>query len=368
MGQQQLYQARFARLDEVLKQIHLDGAILTSPASVYYFTGIWLETGERASALVVQPGKDPIWVVHEMFGNEVGPADIEKVFWKDGDAPHALMAKPIGVNARLAIDGAWPARHLLKLMALRPGAPAPVSADAVVSALREKKDSVELSKLEKASQMADEVVAKISKLIKPGKTEAELTLELGQLWRAAGSPVMSFDPIVAVGTNGAAPHHEPDDSPIVSGTTVIVDTGGIYEHYVSDTTRTFIVGEPNDEIREVYQCVLDAQLAGIRAAKPGVSLGDVDKAVRKHITDAGYGAYFTHRTGHGVGLDIHEEPFVVAGNEAVLEPGMVMSVEPGIYLPGKFGVRIEDLVVIEENGARSLNKSPKSIEEVIIRA
>ncbi len=367
MEQHSIYKERLAQLNGVLRQIHLDGAVITSPASLYYFTGVWLETGERASALMVRPNKPPVWVVHEMFANEVRDADVEKVFWKDGEVPYRRMAEAVGVNARLAVDGNWPTRHLLKFMAVRPDAPTPVVADAVISSLRERKDEFELRKLEKASQMADEVVRQIGLLIKPGKTELELTRELHRLWQAVGSEGLSFAPIIAVGANGAAPHHEPDNSPVVAGTTVIVDTGGVYKHYVSDITRTFIVGEPTEEIRKVYETVLAAQQVGIETAKPGVRLGDVDAAVRKYIADAGYGEYFTHRTGHGVGLEIHEEPFVVSGNEAVLQPGMVMSIEPGIYLPGKFGVRIEDLVVIEETGARSLNKAPKTLEEVTIQ-
>ncbi|CAM3719069.1 M24 family metallopeptidase [Alicyclobacillus pomorum] len=368
MVQIDIYRDRIRRLDAVLQQIHLDGVVITSPASLYYFTGVWLETGERPTALIIRPHKEPVWIVHEMFANEVSSADVKKVFWKDGVSPYPLIGEAVGINARLAIDGNWAARHVIKLMATRPTAPEPVVADAVISALRERKDADELSKLERASAMADEVVGKLKTMLRPGMTELEATEMLEQLWEEAGSEGLSFPIIVAAGANGAAPHHEPDHSKIEEGSTVIVDTGGIYQRYVSDTTRTFVVGEPTEEIRKVYECVLRAQQIGIETAKPGVRLGDVDAAVRQYITDQGYGPYFTHRTGHGVGLDIHEEPFVVAGNEAVLETGMVMSVEPGIYLPGKFGVRIEDLVVIEEDGARSLNQSPKALEDVIIRA
>ncbi|GMA49508.1 proline dipeptidase [Alicyclobacillus contaminans] len=367
MGMESVYRERFAHLKEVLKQIHLDGVVITSPANLYYFTGIWLETGERAAALMVRPDREPVWVVHEMFANEVAGADVQKVFWKDGTSPYPLMAQAVGVNARLAIDGQWAARHLIQLMAARPTAPKPVAADAVLSALRERKDPSELQKLQRASEMADEVMEKLKAWLRPGLTEAAVAQELERLWREVGSEGLSFPIIVASGRNGAAPHHEPDDTVLVEGTTVIVDTGGVYQHYVSDTTRTFVLGEPSEEVRAVYECVLRAQLVGIETAKPGVRLTEVDEAVRRTIEEAGYGPYFTHRTGHGVGLDIHEEPFVVTGNEAVLEPGMVMSIEPGVYLPGKFGVRIEDLVVIEENGARSLNQFSKSLADVTIR-
>lgn len=364
---QEICEARRARLQAALKDAGLHAAVVTSPAAGYYFSSVWLETGERASALVLFADRDPIWIVHEMFREESGRADVEKRYWKDGDNPYPLIADVVGKTSRIAVDGHWEARHLLPLMAARSEAPAPVTSDGVVGWLRERKDAAEMERLARASEMADEVVDKVRAALRPGATEASVAKHLAELWQQVGAAGMSFPPIVAAGTAGSAPHHEPDDNCLVAGSTVIVDTGGLYEHYCSDTTRTFILGDPPEEVARVYECVLAAQLAGIAAAKPGVTLGSVDAAVRKVIEDAGYGAYFTHRTGHGVGLEIHEGPFVVGGNDAVLEPGMVMSVEPGIYLPGKFGVRIEDLVVIEESGARSLNKAPKALADVIVR-
>ncbi len=359
--------ARRARIQQALRDANLTAAVVTSPAAGYYLTGVWLETGERASALVVFANQDAVWVVHEMFRQEANEADVQKRFWKDGENPYPLIAALVGADAAVAVDGHWEARHLLPFMAERPNAAAPVLADGVLGMLREQKDGAEMADLERASALADEVVNRIRAVLTPGVTEAAAAKHLSQLWEEVGAEGMSFPPIVAAGTAGAAPHHEPDENQVVAGSTVIVDTGGIYNHYCSDITRTFVIGEPTAEVAKVYECVLAAQKAGIAAAKPGVTLGAVDAAVRKVIEDAGYGEYFTHRTGHGVGLEIHEAPFVVGGNDQVLEPGMVMSVEPGIYLPGKFGVRIEDLVVIEEGGARSLNAAPKELAEVIVR-
>lgn len=358
-------EARWNRLQDLLAQEKLDAVLVTGAANVYYLTGVWLETGERVSALIVSRHSSPLWVVHEMFGQEVAEAGVGTQLWKDGESGHAEIAKALAGASTFGVDGIWPARHLLALLTHLDGV-VPVSGDRVLGQLRLRKDAEEISRLEKASQLADRVVGQIRGHLQPGKREADVAETLGELWRQAGSPGMSFTPIVAAGQGGAAPHHEPDGSLIENHTTVIVDTGGLYERYCSDITRTFIVGTPTDEMKRVYQLVLDAQKAGIRAAKPGVTLGAVDDAVRQVITEGGYGAYFTHRTGHGVGLDIHEEPFVVGGNEMVLEPGMVMSIEPGIYLPGKFGVRIEDLIVIEAAGARSLNQAPKELDEIII--
>lgn len=363
----QMISERRTRLQAALRKANLAAVVVTSPAAGYYFSGVWLETGERVNALVMFSERDPIWIVHEMFRHEAQAADVEKQFWKDGDNPYPLIAAAVGEKTAVAVDGHWEARHLLPFTAARPQAPLPVIADGVVGALRERKDEAELGDLERASQMADEVVDHVRSALVSGTREVDVAKKLAELWQRVGATAMSFLPIVAAGTAGSAPHHEPDENPVVTGSTVIVDTGGIYKHYCSDITRTFVIGDPTPEVAKVYECVLAAQRAGIAAAKPGVTLGAVDAAVRKVIEDEGYGAYFTHRTGHGVGLEIHEAPFVVGGNDEQLAPGMVMSVEPGIYLPGKFGVRIEDLVVIEENGARSLNQAPKELADVTVR-
>ncbi|QQE80329.1 Xaa-Pro peptidase family protein [Alicyclobacillus sp. SO9] len=358
---------RVAALQQILKENNTDVLVATSPANLYYFTGVWLETGERASALLLSSQHNPVWVVHEMFQHEAEGAQVSKKMWKDGDNPYQLIMESIDSNARYAVDGNWEARHVLQLMNADKASRTPVLGDDMITAARVCKDEAELRYLSRASEMADEVVSKIKGELSTAKTEGELTERLWQLWQEVGAEGMSFPPIVATGTNGAAPHHEPNETQLQENTTVIVDTGGVYQHYCSDTTRTFILGEPSDEMKKVYQLVLDAQKAGIAAAKPGVAAQEVDKACRKVITDGGYGTYFTHRTGHGVGLDIHEAPFVVGGNQQVLQPGMVMSVEPGIYIPGKFGVRIEDLIVIEEDGATSLNQAPKELQDVIVK-
>lgn len=366
LGNSHVLQERWSRLQTAMKHASVDAVVITSPASVYYFTGIWVGTGERASALVARIHNNPVWVIHEMFQVEVSGAQIDKQFWRDGDNPYPMIAGLLPADAKIAVDGTWETRHLLSLTSARSAAPLPVVADAILASLRYKKDESELQKLVRASEMADEVVKAIRTHLNPQTTELQAAKELERLWQQVGAEGMSFPAIIASGVSGSAPHHEPGDAPIQSGTTVIVDTGGLHQHYVSDITRTFIVGRPSEEVRNVYSCVLAANEAGIAAAKPGVTLGDVDAVVRKVITDAGYGEYFTHRTGHGVGLSVHEEPFVIGGNDDVLAPGMVMSIEPGIYLPGKFGVRIEDLIVIEELGARALNRAPKQLEDVVL--
>lgn len=365
-----VYSERIAKAKQALQQAGLDGIVLTAPANLYYFTGIWLEVGERATGLVILQDKPPVWHVHAMFGAEVAESPVPTQLWRDGEDVFPRLADTLSGATQVAVDGNWEARHALRLIQVLGTACQVQAGDAIVDAMRLRKDAEEIAKLDAASAMADDVVEAVSGRIGTGVAEKDLAKALAQLWEQAGAEAMSFPPIVGFAANGAAPHHEPDGTKLTQAdlpTTVIVDTGGVLNRYISDITRTFVIGEPSEEIRKVYECVLAANRAGIAAAKPGVTLEAVDAAARRVIEEAGYGEYFTHRTGHGVGLSVHEGPFVVAGNRQVLEPGMVMSIEPGVYLPGKFGVRIEDLIVIEEDGARPLNRAPKDLDDVTIR-
>ncbi|GMA62297.1 Xaa-Pro peptidase family protein [Alicyclobacillus fastidiosus] len=363
-----VYEARRMRLAQDLHNNGVDAVVLTHPACFYYFTGSWVETGERAAGLIVLPDGESAIVAHEMFQLPFEKAGVQIEFWKDGESAYPLFAKRIGrQSGTVAIDGTWQARHVIGLQATLPEGVRTVSGDPFIERARVRKDVDELKSLSHASWQADQVVQQLREHLKSGLTELEVSRKVSELWQSVGAHGESFPAIIGIGQNGAEPHHEPDDSLLVAGTTLIVDTGGIYEHYCSDITRTYILGEPSEAIREVYNLVLEANLAGIAAAKPGVTLGEVDDVVRDVIVRGGYGKYFTHRTGHGVGLDIHEAPYVISGNEQVLEPGMVMSIEPGIYLPGKFGVRIEDLIVITELGATTLNNAPKVIDAVTVR-
>ncbi|WP_083516825.1 M24 family metallopeptidase [Alicyclobacillus shizuokensis] len=354
------------RLYRLMQEQGVETAVVASVPSIYYLTGVWVEPGERVHALILRADGDPVWVAAEMFKQEIEGSGVEMHYFQDGDNPYERLAEVIGSGKNLVVDGEWPTRHLLGLASALRLERLPGNADLLLQRLRVIKDDQEIQALERASQMADAVVGKLAEQLRPGMSERAAAELLAGLWREAGALQMSFPPIIASGKQGAAPHHEPDDTPLARNSTVIVDTGGVYDHYCSDITRTFVLGRPSEEMERVYKVVWAAQQAGVQAAKPGRTLHDVDAAVREVIMEAGYGEYFTHRTGHGVGLDIHEAPYVMAGNTQVLEPGMVMSVEPGVYLPGKFGVRIEDLVVVEEGGARSLNRAAKTWESMCL--
>jgi Xaa-Pro aminopeptidase len=195
-------------------------------------------------------------------------------------------------------------------------------------------------------------------------TERDLAAEVQRLTIAEGHDVASFA-IVASGPNAASPHHEPTHRVIEEGDTVVIDFGGRWRGYCSDTTRTFVVGEPSAEVGAAHAVLATAQAAARAAVHPGVTCEDVDRAARDVIDDAGYGEYFIHRTGHGIGLEVHEHPYIVSGNTEPLEQGMTFSIEPGIYLPGRFGMRIEDIVACAEDGVDELNRSPRTLHSVV---
>jgi Xaa-Pro aminopeptidase len=225
-----------------------------------------------------------------------------------------------------------------------------------------RKDAAEVAALRKAGAAVDRVHARMAELVTPGRTEAEAGAAVAAALLEEGHAAASFV-IVGSGPNGASPHHEVSDRVIEPGDIVVVDIGGpVPEGYYSDSTRTYCVGgEPTAEVRETYDVLLRAQRAAVAAVRPGITAERVDATARTIIADAGFGDYFVHRTGHGIGLDVHEEPYIVAGNDLPLEPGMAFSVEPGIYLPGRWGARIEDIVVVTEDGCDPLNRRPREL-------
>ena len=226
--------------------------------------------------------------------------------------------------------------------------------------LRAVKDAAELDRLAAAGAAADAAFEEIRRVAFAGRRESEVAADLAGLLRRFGHEQVDFT-IVASGPNGADPHHEADDRVIRQGDTVVLDFGGLKDGYGSDTSRTVHVGEPDDEERAVHDVVRAAQEAGFAAVRPGAACQDVDRAARAVVDDAGYGAYFIHRTGHGIGVTTHEPPYMVEGETRPLVPGMCFSVEPGIYLPGRFGVRIEDIVTVTEDGGRRLNNTSREM-------
>lgn len=348
---------RLERVIENMRQEGLSQIIVTSTASLYYLTGFWIEPHERMIALYLNDGGRTLLFGNEIFGLQSTEA-LPLFVHKDGENPVEQLAGEIEAG-KLGIDKFWVSKFLIGLMELRPDV-TPVVGSAPVDRARMLKDEQEREALRRSSRLNDEVVTKMIARIKAGAVEQELASWVNQLYLERGADVEGPQ-LVCFGANGADPHHDGDSTVIKPGDSVTFDIFTPFDRYWCDMTRTVFYKTVSEKQREVYELVKKANLTAIRKIRPGVLLADIDKAARDVITEGGYGPYFTHRLGHGIGLECHEPPDVGGSSQIPLEPGMVFSVEPGIYLPGEFGVRIEDLVLVTEGGCEVLNKAPKDL-------
>ena len=341
---------------------HLDGLdaiLLTSEANCYYAAGFMGE----GIALVTRRGS---WYFTDSRYTEAADKAI-------GDAAvirEVSREKPFSalINEALAEAGAEKAGFEEQRMTVAEHAVYSeklhctlTPASSLMTELRGSKDEEELSCMTAAQRIAEGALEQILKEIRPGMTEKEIAARLNYLMVSAGAEKTAFDTIVASGPNGSMPHAVPGMRKVREGDFITMDFGCVYKGYCSDMTRTVALGRPSDEMRNVYDIVLQAQLAGIAAAKAGVTGAVIDGAARKVIQDAGYGVYFGHSFGHSLGIDIHEAPNAAPGNDKPMPDGAVVSAEPGIYLPGKFGVRIEDVMILRADGAQVITKAPKAL-------
>jgi Xaa-Pro aminopeptidase len=358
----QVYTDRRRRAAEQAAATGLDGVLVAPGPDLRYFLGYTptAET-ERLTMLVIPATGEPVAVVPQLEAHdlEVGAVGgIEPLAWSDGDDEHAVAARLLRDGGSYAIsDAAW-ALHVLGLQRALPGA----SFAAVTKALpmlRAAKSVAEIARMAAAGAGADAAFREIVQRPFAGRREREVAGDLDALLRAHGHEQVDFT-LVCAGENGADPHHEASDRVIRDGDMVVMDFGGLADGYGSDTTRTVHVGPLDATEQEVHDVVRAAQQAGIDAVRPGASCQDVDRAARRVIEDAGYGPHFIHRTGHGIGLTTHEPPYMVEGERTPIEAGMCFSVEPGIYLPGHFGVRIEDIVVAFPQGVPGLDDAPEA--------
>jgi Xaa-Pro dipeptidase len=313
--------------------------------------------GHRAPpALVVARLEAPGWADVPLA--ELG---VEVVTWDDGEDPYLLVSDLAGGPTRVAVADAMPAAHVFGLRDALPEATQTL-AGPVMSELRMRKDAAEVAQLRAAGLAIDRVHARMGEFLKAGRTEAQAAADIAAAIVEEGHAGAAFV-IVASGPNGASPHHGVSDRVIESGDVVVVDIGGpLPTGYFSDCTRTYAVGaEPAASVREAYAALQDAQERAVAAVRPGVTAEQVDAAARARLTEAGLGERFLHRTGHGIGLDVHEDPYIVAGNALPLTPGMAFSVEPGVYLAGEWGARIEDIVVVTDDGCERLNARPRDL-------
>lgn len=347
----------------------LDGLIIGTGAELAYLLGSWISTHERLTVLVIPAQGTPSIVLPAVDRGDLALSaapdlELNVIGWVDGENPHELTVQALGLKSfqAIGVGSTLTADHLLPLQALLGAQCRLELAVQVLKELFVSKDSAEVDQLRGAGAAIDKVHAQVPNLLIDGRTEAEVAKDLEALILQEHSAVDFI--IVGSGPNGANPHHSFSDRVLRNGDIVVVDIGGTFgPGYHSDCTRTYVVGGNREQadpaFLKFYDVLFEAQLAAVAHVRPGVTAESVDAVAREHIAAAGFGEYFIHRTGHGIGLSTHEEPFIMAGNDLVLEAGMAFSIEPGIYIDGIHGARIEDIVVVTESGCETLNNEPK---------
>ncbi|MEG0642005.1 MAG: Xaa-Pro peptidase family protein [Clostridium sp.] len=351
---------RVKKVIEMMEKQGLTQMLVSAPSAIFYLTGKWFHAGERMITLLLKKDGE-----HKLIINKLFPADedlgVDLVWYEDTNNPVEVLAKYIDKNEAIGIDKVWPSHFLISLMDMK-GATGFVNSSPIVDRLRMIKDEEERELMRESSKINDKVMKALWSELEEGKTEKYYANRLRELYEKEGVDKFSFPPIVAFSPNGSDPHHGTDNTVLKKGQSIVIDMGGVYNSYCSDMTRTVFFGqEPNEEDRKIYEIVKNANLKAIATVKEGVRFSDIDKAARNYIEDAGYGEYFTHRTGHSIGIETHDFGDVSSVNDDIVEEGMIFSIEPGIYLPGKIGVRIEDLVMVKKDGAEILNSVTKEV-------
>ena len=335
---------------------NVDGTLIVSPENRRYFTGF-----DASDGFLFATRNGSVFLTDSRYieaaKDKIVCCDVEEQKEKLIEYAKRFDCKTLAVEAdRLTVSQLKNLRKALHGIKLTT-----VGTDKIIDSLRAVKTDKEIENICKAQRIAEAAFDHILGFIKVGVTEKEVALELDHYMLSHGAEGLSFETIAISGANTSKPHGVPTDKKIEPGDFVTMDYGAVVNGYHSDMTRTVAVGTASDEQKKIYKIVLEAQLAALRVLKSGVKCSDADKAARDVITEAGYGEYFRHSTGHGVGIEIHEKPFVSPKSAAVLRSGNVVTDEPGIYIPGKFGVRIEDMALITENGCENLTKAPKEL-------
>ncbi len=356
--------ARLGEVQSAVSAAGLDALLLTPGPDLRYVTGYDAHESERLTCLVVPADSDPVLVLPrlELRGAHASPAGglgIELAGWDETDDPFALVAARLGAVGRVGLSDRMWALMVLRFRAAMPGTEQ-LLASTVLRELRARKSPAEVAALRAAGEAIDRVHAQVPGWLRPGRTEKQVAAVIGEAILAEGHARVDFT-IVGSGPNGASPHHTASDRVLQAGDAVVVDIGGTMPSgYCSDCTRTYAIGNPSDEFAAYYRVLQAAQEAAFLAVRPGVMAEMVDAAAREPITAAGYGEFFVHRTGHGIGLETHEDPYIVSGNTEELRPGHAFSIEPGIY-PGRDGARIEDIVVCTDEGCQRLNNVTRDL-------
>jgi Xaa-Pro aminopeptidase len=367
-----VYAQRLKAAAEATAAAGLAGLVITPGYDLRYLLGSQAQTFERLTALVVPGSGDPTIVVPRMELAALKESAVPELGlsvrdWVDGEDPYRLVADALGGTPgpiATAVTDSMPALHLLPLADVL--GVVPVLATDVLRRLRMIKDAAEIDALRKAGAAIDRVHARVPEFLVPGRTEADVAADIARAIVDEGHSEVAFI-IVGSGPNGADPHHECSDRVLQDGDVVVVDIGGPYDPgYNSDSTRTYSIGTPEPEVARRYSVLQEAQRAAVAAVRPGVTAEQVDAAARDVLAAAGLAEAFVHRTGHGIGLSVHEEPYIVAGNDIPLQEGMAFSVEPGIYFPGQWGARIEDIVIVTADGVMSVNEQPHDLVVVSV--
>ena len=354
-------QEKQSRVLTGMEQLKVTQMMITDPNALFYLTGKWIHPGERFLGLLLSKDHKPVLIVNELFSF---PEDIGAVkqYFSDTDDLAPVWRKWINKDEKLGIDKTMPSGFLLKMMECG-AASGYVLGSAAVDGARAVKNAAEQEKMRRSSRINDAAMQEFKKLIHKGVTELEVAEQMLGIYKSLGAEAYSFDPIVAFGANAADGHHMPDNTVLKEGDCVLLDVGCIADSYCSDMTRTyFYKREPDALQKEIYQLVRRANEEAEAMLKPGLPLCNIDKKARDIITEGGYGPMFTHRLGHFIGIEDHEAGDVSLANKNLTKAGNIFSIEPGIYVTGKAGVRIEDLVLITENGAEVLNHASKDIE------
>ena len=356
-----VYVDRLQRAADAAGDRAIDALLVTPSVDYRYLVGYNPPPLERLTALVLRPGADPLLVVPRLeeplaiqeLGDLADGIDVRA--WDEGTDPYQLVRGILAAARRVGVQDQMWARHTLRFAAALDPMEL-VEAGPALAALRRVKSAEEVFRLRRAAQVADTVMLAATGVPLAGTTERQLEEKIRHLLVLYGHEQVDFA-IVGSGPNSASPHHVPTDRVIREGDAIVIDIGGRRLDYCSDTTRTAFCGDPPREFERLHETLRLAQEAACNAVRPGIPASEVDRVARDAITEAGYGEYFIHRTGHGIGMETHEEPYIIDGNDEPLVPGMAFSVEPGIYVPGEWGARIEDIVVVTEDGGERLNTS-----------
>lgn len=355
-------QSRIQRVLKALGQRGLSQMLIVDPMSIYYLTDVYVAPFERFYGLLLRADGKHAFFLNRLFTVPENTG-LQHVWYADTDDAMEIVAPYIDAHAILGVDKELKARFLLPLIE-RKAAKGFVNSSLAVDLTRGVKDEEEQEKMRISSHINDAAMAQFKTLIHAGVTEKEVASQMLQIYRNLGADDYSFEPLVAFGANAADPHHSPDDTVIQEGDCVLFDVGCKKDGYCSDMTRTFYYKKVSDHAREIYEICRSANEAAIAKIRPGVRLCELDAEARDLITEHGYGPNFTHRLGHFIGLTEHEYGDVSSSYDWQVQPGMIFSIEPGIYLTGDTGVRVEDLVLVTEEGCEVLNRAPKALEVI----